>query len=105
MGLTDRPNTAAIADRVSKATMGPWVVDGETRQTVRPRWDVQPHTMTGTGFSRREDAAFVAHARSDVPDLLTWIYELEMEVGALRARCGLKPCGCDPAHERCEECG
>ncbi len=40
-----------------------------------------------------------------VADLVAEVRRLQVELQDARIAAGLRPCGCDPAHERCEECG
>lgn len=57
-----------IKARVAAATPGPWVADEEW-------WVCQPGEdgdiiVDGSVFPDPRDAAFIAHARTDIPDLL-----------------------------------
>lgn len=70
----------AIRKRCDAATPGPWVV-----ATNGPRDVVitQPiHEMFRVAF--REDAEFIAHARTDIPALLARVRELEAAMQRVR---------------------
>ncbi|WP_374711519.1 hypothetical protein [Symbiobacterium terraclitae] len=62
-----------IQERVSKASEGPWYVQSPRVASVADgRWE--------------ENAEFIAHAREDVPWLLSLLREREEEIRQLRAR-------------------
>ena len=77
-----RPKLADITQRAEAATEGPWEVDGSE---VSQHWSLPEPWLTvasnevacmsycyggsARGIERDEDAAFIAHARTDVPAL------------------------------------
>jgi cell division septum initiation protein DivIVA len=73
----------AIEARANAATPGPWV------QSQRDMWMVYrdgggtPEIDVGGGYDIKENAAFVAHARSDVPALVAEVRNLRAYVAAL----------------------
>lgn len=72
-----------IREIVDAATPGPWRVDGDSGD-----WDVEAdhHILGGTTdhmFFRREDAQFVACARSVMPDLLDQIARMSITISDL----------------------
>jgi hypothetical protein len=87
-GLTSE-RRAEIAARAEAASPGPWA----------PSWtgyvDGAPNVgaVTRSGFRRPEDADFVAHARTDVPDLLA---ALDATVACLQALWGVTIVGHQP---------
>jgi tRNA(Ile2) C34 agmatinyltransferase TiaS len=76
--MTDQ--LAAIESRANAATEGPWYVDDE-EQTVRAREHAGEIVYDRSAEHRTEWAAFkptaefIAHARTDVPDLLALVRE------------------------------
>ncbi len=40
-----------------------------------------------------------------VADLVAEVRQLQNDLAIAWTALGLRPCGCDPAHDRCEECG
>ena len=88
---------AAIRERVERATPGPWgvversdrlayLVRGPKEVNARLVCDVSRGVAdrTAAGDTRQADAAFVAAARQDVPDLLAEVERLREEVERLR---------------------
>jgi hypothetical protein len=73
--MTDPERIAEIRARVEKATKGPWVC-GDERLPVMTAMGVLPHRHVALLESVREpdfgaNAAFIAHARADIPFLLS----------------------------------
>ncbi len=65
----------AIEVRASKASCGPW----ESRVSRSTRWPVYIATNDGglgLGFFAPADAQFIAHARQDVPALISEVRRL-----------------------------
>lgn len=73
----------AIKERCEKATPGPWKpewTEGDTIRRLRPHsnvnlnagaaWAVGPDARSG--LKAKNDAAFIAHARTDLPALVAW---------------------------------
>lgn len=86
-----REELAAIRERAEKSTPGPWVRRGQWIVGGDKGWDevlapddVECGLYCYGGTSRielsEEDADFIAHAREDIPALLTHIDELEAEL-------------------------
>jgi hypothetical protein len=73
----------AIRARAAAATPGPWrLSDGGWGEYVQ---DANGHALWALGHTpRAEDAQFVAHARTDVPALLSELARVELEAAALR---------------------
>lgn len=76
----------AIRERVEKATEGPWQpyyeYDGEAR--------VISHTNDYgevATYMEEDNAAFIAHARQDIPKLLAEIDRLRMHIQARQENC------------------
>jgi hypothetical protein len=79
---------AEIKARTEKATPGPWTTHVLPRsvggQTVTVHSESGPYTMAWTvdippeigGMVAAPDAVFIAHAREDIPDLLTEVKRL-----------------------------
>lgn len=101
-----------IEERVSKATPGPWraVCEATAEETACGR-DV--YSLTGPewveegdySFFGEDDAQFIAHARDDVPWLLSLLREREEEVRALRHLLNEIECGTDDIREGLRGCG
>lgn len=88
-----RPDIEAIKARADAATEGPWVWHGE--DDFQPmRLDSAEQIVLSCDFSMSgygtridvwieletlEDRAFIAHARTDIPDLLAYVAELSKE--------------------------
>jgi len=85
---------ARIAGLADAATKGPWSAGGAVNDAVFPdsagRWgDVG---LSIAAFTLRDmptaaDAAFIAHARTDVPRLVAALEAVLSEVAALRVAC------------------
>lgn len=107
-----------IEERVSKATPGPWraVCEATAEETACGR-DV--YSLTGPewveegdySFFGEHDAQFIAHARDDVPWLLSLLREREEEIRRLRtllerARIGAwhEACGAHADPDPCWHC-
>ncbi|WP_207220962.1 hypothetical protein [Streptomyces albidoflavus] len=80
---------AWIAARAEAATAGPWCTDGaEIYQGDEYAWDafwVGETCRADEADGGLLDAAFIAHARSDVPALLAEVERLRAELAAERA--------------------
>ena len=68
----------AILSRAAKASAGPWSASWSGWVDAAPNAGV----VTRSGFVRAEDAAFVAHARTDVPRLVAEVRALHGPRGA-----------------------
>jgi len=76
-----QPDIDAIEARVNAAVPGPWTVD----ERANMGFDIDPTEPGIRGqFERLADAEFVAHAREDIPALLTYICALGAERDALK---------------------
>lgn len=87
-----------IRTRCEKATSGEWEIIPQTNgqgPLIARRFEtglqMNPTGLRLVGFTLerknslaedRANAAFIAHAREDVPDLLNYIAELEAEIGS-----------------------
>ncbi len=90
MNLADARQKAQEArERAKKATEGPWEAVGPTtrKHVVRPAHS--NHGFTAVAFSQDDDADFVAHARTDVPELASLVEALAEEVERLRWKLAL----------------
>ncbi|GAA1454186.1 hypothetical protein [Nocardiopsis tropica] len=79
----------AIEARASAATEGPWypVANDLVGGWCVSQQDAPPSQSRGgsvADFIRREDAEWIGHARTDVPDLVARVRELEGENKKLR---------------------
>lgn len=79
----------AIEARANAATGGkweamPWQGDAGVCQLVNGRYIVDVVTR---GYTRVADAEFIAHARTDVPDLIAEVRRLKAEVVFLSEEC------------------
>ena len=83
--LTKR-DLESIKERAEKATPGPWCVAGSERDYViakhgdSERCSDNPVIYADDDclHGRKEDAEFIAHARSDVPQLVDEVYRLRV---------------------------
>jgi hypothetical protein len=86
----------AIRERAEKATPGPWRAECRSvgNEENDPAWPPDdflqfelhgPAPVMGRGDFVGRDADFIAHARSDIPDLLEHIEGLEAHVALLKA--------------------
>ena len=87
-----------IEARCEKATPGPWVVGEGTPETYCEGWNVvcstarvvasrstyRYHEPDEFDDQTKCDIEFIAHARSDVPDLLTEVKRLQAEMESYR---------------------
>lgn len=71
----------AIRQRAENATPSPWQIATTTDGAYV--LDTDDMVIAAT-IERTEDAAFIAHARTDIPALLDHIAELEAEIEELR---------------------
>lgn len=90
-----KPDIEAIRERAEKATEGPWVSIADVRPSVtviNPQNEYAERGYIGYGnllflnkyTGNMNDANFIAHARTDIPDLLAYIAELEAVAEAAR---------------------
>jgi hypothetical protein len=103
MNDTTRDRLAQIAQRVERATEGPWVTDGSLLGTPA-RNRITPRGRVGQtwGLRWREDLEFIAHARTDIPAMhaaLTAVLALHGSDGHTPDDCGEPDCW-----EGCMEC-
>lgn len=96
---------AEVAEREQRATNGPWLHEIDLRwsqqaitgKTIeREAWDVtygheqffrgEDCYVLAMNISTEEDGAFIAHARTDIPDLLAYVRQLEADKARLEAR-------------------
>jgi hypothetical protein len=76
----------AIRQRAENATPGPWKWSGQTEGGFIPQGAYLGDTLILLGDhyeNYKEDATFIAHARTDIPALLDHIAELEAELAYL----------------------
>ena len=81
--MTDE-QLAAIRDRETRATKGPWLVEDTPDLN---RWVTSENSTLEANFgyrgnSNRDDAEFAAHAREDIPLLLDEVARLQAIVTA-----------------------
>lgn len=70
-----------IRERVEGATKGPWVGDPDDPRQIRAGEDEYwLASMRGDTASRRKDAEFIAHARTDLPRLLDAVEKVLAEL-------------------------
>jgi hypothetical protein len=77
-----------IRQRAENATPGPWKWVGQTEGGFIPQGAYLGDTLILLGDhyeNYKEDATFIAHARTDIPLLLDHIAELEAEVKRLES--------------------
>jgi len=82
--MTEDP-IAAIRQRHEQATKGPWIVhrdhDGDGYETGFSRYELpSEHHRHISDFMLDADADFIAHAREDIPYLLSRVEALEARV-------------------------
>jgi hypothetical protein len=77
----------AIKERANKATPGPWEEVAESGQwwITGPVLEYDFVMSTNTEDIKQEDVDFIAHAREDVPALITEIRSLRAKLDAYRA--------------------
>lgn len=91
INMTDA-DLAEIEARADAATPGPWRVDDKRPPECNirhegPGWPICG--MWSLSDNRPENATFIAHARSDVKDLVAEVRRLQGAIETLRARlCG-----------------
>lgn len=74
-----------IRGRAEAATPGEWVVEGpdETLDHINPnigQWEIESPQMNIGGRLTFRDATFIAHARTDVPALLSSLQAAQEEI-------------------------
>lgn len=81
----ERPDIEGINERAEKATEGPW--EGGQEGNLRV---YGPHGLgaavgglLANVFKGRDNVSFIAHARTDVPDLCAYALRLEKEISDL----------------------
>jgi hypothetical protein len=113
MSDTTQDRLARIAQRVDRATEGPWRADDEhgLMPEATPAWCVSREGTGGeylgdvayaTGPREPQDAEFIAHARTDIPAMhaaLTAVLALHGSDGHTPDDCGEPDCW-----EGCTEC-
>lgn len=80
----------AIGARAEAATEGPWDVSESEVVWAAPGVDATPGSsfpdlQDGAGEFSEADAAFISHARVDVPALLAYVAELEQDRNTYKA--------------------
>jgi hypothetical protein len=91
---------AAITARAAAATRGPWHVDNDMRDLNR--WVISENGSLEANFGYRgnrnqDDAQFTAHARDDIPALLTELARLRAVEADLHGRLDDIEALCDDA--------
>ena len=102
---------AEIEKRCEAATDGPWEAEPSCAGGSYGWWvaGYDYGTYRDADFEREEDARFVAHARTDLPDLLTAYKALLAENERLRETidsvraCGVSCIDCDDSMARAVE--
>lgn len=79
---------AAIRERAEKATAGPWTnsfpgASYVVRKSGKGRKNAVCEMLASTSVQRDADADFIAASRTDIPDLLAYVAELEAIVFAI----------------------
>ena len=103
-----REALAIIQSRADAATPGPWVNDGDVVQDLSQARQTGEHEWNRMGIIaeehvRAEDADFIAHARTDVPNLVAAVeavlalHEEDLYRGHLSNGC--RTCGNGPNGE------
>lgn len=73
----NRPDIEAIKQRCERATAGPWYAHFKANSHSV----LHDGKMITGGFSLSENnSIFIAHARTDVPELVAYIEELERKI-------------------------
>ncbi|MFJ6264387.1 hypothetical protein ACIQGW_05105 [Lysinibacillus xylanilyticus] len=71
----------AIKKRITKASVGPWVVDSKNYPDhKRAKLVTNSHLYIAKTFAKENDADFIAFAREDVPALLAEVERLHEEL-------------------------
>jgi hypothetical protein len=87
---------AECRERAERATEGPWEVEGGggmhmdgTRDwyTISCPWNEHTKYYIGLGALKLPEAEFVAHARTDIPELVATIEWLAERIGFSAATC------------------
>lgn len=78
---------AAIRERAEKATAGPWTnsfpgASYVVRKSGKGRKNAVCEMLASTSVQRDADADFIAASRTDIPDLLAYVAELEAKLNA-----------------------
>lgn len=76
-----RPDLDAIEARVKAAMLGPWTAHPAGCEVVADSYD--NGNLVADCFEN-ENAEFIANARTDVPELIAYVRELEAELAAWR---------------------
>lgn len=76
-----RPNIDEIRKRLEAATPGPWLIDEEEGRFAIAAGEEHPRTYICHGYDHRDDeypnADLIAHAPTDIRELLQYVQELE----------------------------
>lgn len=84
--LTDSPDVKAIHERCEKATPGPWHVYANIKRLLGIFNRRDDCVIAVRSTLSREDADFIAHARTDIPMLLDALAAAQSEKAAERKR-------------------
>lgn len=85
----DAKQLAEIKAREQAATPGPWYTleNEEKIQEIRMQLTRSAEYIVSSRIAIEEDAAFIAHARTDIPALVAEVERLTEENGVLRSEC------------------
>jgi hypothetical protein len=72
-----RPDIEAIKARLAEASNGEWIQYDRGSALYLIQADGFEYVAQTTGKNAEADAAFIAHARQDIPALLAYVEELE----------------------------
>lgn len=93
----------AIRERCEKATPGPWMAQDYTGEPTGYAGINAPTSelfvITPGNFTVEDDMSFIAHARTDLPALVSWC-----ERAAKRFRKRNLACCCGESVKPCREC-
>ena len=95
----DEKQLAEIKERCEKATPGPWkVVEGKS-------FGVQSENKNIASCFRTENEQFIAHSRTDIPELIAEVERLKAENRKIVycGQCASCTCGETPYDMYCEE--